>query len=77
MGVVIPRPGVRAGTPAARTRALLANAHKTGDPGEIGALEARLIEDIAADFIGRLLATSPPLSVETRTRLAALLTTGR
>jgi hypothetical protein len=72
MAIATPRPGIRAGTAAARTRARLADAHKRRDTAAIAALEAQLIEDIAADYIDRLLTIAPPLSHEARTRLASL-----
>ena len=72
MAVITPRPGVRAGTPAARTRSRLARAHQRGETESIPALEAQLREDITADFIEQMLAIAPPLSDEARTRLASL-----
>ena len=76
MSVVTPRPGVRKGTAAARTRSKLARAHQRGEAEAIPDLELQLREDIGADFLMQLLAQAPPLSEEARARLAGLLTGG-
>jgi len=76
MSVVTPRPGVRKGTAAARTRSKLARAHQRGEAEAIPDLELQLREEIGADFIEQMLAQAPPLSAEARARLAGLLTGG-
>lgn len=66
---------VRAGTPAARTRAQLAREHRFGrDPGRIEELRRQLRADQLADHIVTELATQPPLTSQQRAGLAALLT---
>jgi len=76
MSVVTPRPGVRKGTAAARTRSKLARAHQRGEAEAIPDLELQLREEIGADFLTQLLAQSPPLPWEARARLAGILTAG-
>jgi hypothetical protein len=68
-----PRPRVRAGSRAARTRARLAVAYRQGDTENIPTLQRELQIDMAVDYLQELVDAAPPLTEEQRDRLAGLL----
>jgi hypothetical protein len=68
-----PRPRVRAGSRAARTRARLAVAYRQGDDLSIPTLQRELQIDMAVDYLQQLVDAAPPLTDGQRDRLIALL----
>jgi hypothetical protein len=67
-----PRPRIRAGSPAARTRSRLALARKYGDVDAVPALERQLQVDMATDYIRELVDGWPPLTQEQKDILVGL-----
>jgi hypothetical protein len=67
---------VRAGTPAARTRARLARAHQYGHTEQILGLERQLRIDIAADYLQQVIDGWPPPTAEDIAALQRILSPG-
>ena len=70
------RPHVRAGSPAARTRGYLADAHKRGDTDAIPILRRQMEVEMAYDYLTELIGGWPPLTDGQKATFAGLFGAG-